>query len=73
MATTNRKAALEAQLSEIAGYPVEVTVRGLRDFTFSFDEVNHVATSAILKFFGDAAKFTVETDEECGTFIYASV
>lgn len=73
MTLTERKASLESQLSTIAGETVEVTIRGLRQFTFSFESVNQAATDAIVKFFGSQATLTVETDEECGTFIYAEV
>ncbi len=70
---TTRKANLENQLCQIAGVPVEVTVRGLRAFTFSFETVDAKAVAAIEKYFGDLAKLEVEVDEECGTFIYATV
>lgn len=73
-ATTNqRKAALENQLTQIAGVPVEVTIRGSRQFTFSFEAVNESAAAAIENFFGGQAKLEVEHDDECGTFIYATV
>lgn len=73
MTTTERKAALENQLTQIADVPVEVTIRGLRQFTFSFETVNESAVAAIERFFGQHAKFEVEYDDECGTFIYATV
>ena len=73
MNTSERIANLESQLSLIAGLPVEVTVRGLRDFTFSFETVNQSAADAILRFFDGQITAKVETDEECGTFIYATV
>lgn len=73
MTTTERKAALENQLTQIAGVPVEVTIRGLRQFTFSFETVNESAVAAIESFFGQHAKLEVEYDDECGTFIYATV
>jgi len=37
MSTTYRMKAIEASLSTIAGVPVEVTIRGDREFTFSMD------------------------------------
>lgn len=73
MTTIERKANLESQLSAIAGETVEVTIRGLRQFTFSFESVNQTATNAIVNFFGSQAALTVEADDECGTFIYAEV
>jgi phosphatidylserine decarboxylase len=73
MTTTERKQALENQLSQIAGLPVEVTIRGLRAFTFSFESVNASAVAAIENFFAGNLKMTVETDDECGTFIYATI
>lgn len=73
MTTTERKAALENQLTQIAGVPVEVTIRGLRQFTFSFEIVDESAVAAIESFFGVLAKLEVKYDDECGTFIYATV
>ncbi len=73
MTNSERIAKLESQLSAIAGVPVEITIRGLREFTFSFESVNQSATDAIVNFFGSQALVKVETDNECGTFIYATV
>jgi len=73
MTTIERKANLENQLSALAGVPVEITIRGERQFTFSFETVDANATAAIVKFFDNQARMTIETDEECGTFIYATV
>jgi hypothetical protein len=72
-AINSRKAALENQLSSLAGAPVEVTVRGLRQFTFSLETVNETAVAAIKAFFGQDAQLEVEYDNECGTFIYATM
>lgn len=60
-------------INAIAGRQVEITIRGERSFTFSFDEIDHKATEAIKAFFAGQAKIEVAEDEECGTFIYCEV
>lgn len=59
-----------ASINQIAGRQVEMTIRGDRDFTFSFDCIDSTATQKIVSFFKGSAKVEVETDIECGTFIY---
>lgn len=71
---THGKTALETQLTGIAGRPVEVTVRGDRKFTFSFDGQCEAAVAAVRRFFGSLARMTSSYDEECDlTCIYADV
>lgn len=60
-------------INQVAGREIEITIRGDRSFTFSFDEIDEVATRKICDFFKGSAKISVETDEECGTFIYCDV
>lgn len=60
-------------INTVAGRNVEITVRGARSFTFSFDCIDREATEKIVKFFAGHAKIEVAEDEECGTFIYADV
>ncbi|AOJ86701.1 hypothetical protein WS87_08465 [Burkholderia sp. MSMB0856] len=65
--------ALEAQLNAIAGRPLELTIRGARAFTFSFDEYDPAAGARVARFFSPMAVATVEADAECGTFVYVDV
>ena len=60
-------------INQVAGREVEITIRGERNFTFSFDAIDKVATSKICAFFEGQAKIKVHEDEECGTFIYCDV
>ncbi|HEX3163560.1 MAG TPA: hypothetical protein VHQ92_13365 [Pseudolabrys sp.] len=57
-------------ISKIAGRQVELTIRGERNFTFSFDDVDLKAANAIAEFFKGQGRVKIETDDECGTFIY---
>jgi hypothetical protein len=61
------------KINKVAGREVEVTVRGLRSFTFSFEDVDKEATRKICEFFKGHAKIEVQEDEECGTFIYCDI
>ena len=57
-----------ATITKIAGRSIELTIRGEKCFTLSFDCIDTLATSRLVKFFGNQCQ--VEEDEECGTFIY---
>lgn len=57
-----------ATIEKIAGRTIELTIRGDKSFTLSFDCIDKIATSRLVKFFGNACQ--VEENEECGTFIY---
>jgi hypothetical protein len=70
MNTTIATSLLEAKVSTIAGAPVELTVRGLQEFTFSTEVVNSDAAEKISAFFASHAKVEVVHDFECGTFVY---
>jgi hypothetical protein len=70
----SRKEALEAQISQLAGMRVELTVRGARSFTFSTFEITERLGDVLTKFFGKLATVRVEHDEECeGSFAYVEV
>ena len=71
MTTAARKARLEAQVSEVVGAPVEITIRGERKFTFSVDHINQDLEFYLVQFFGKAMSVdSVAIDDECGTFVY---
>lgn len=63
-------AAMEAKMSQVAGAPVELTIRGDKAFTFSFETMNEEAASKLAKFFESEANVCVEHDLECGSFVY---
>ena len=67
----SRKENLEAALAQVVGAPVEITVRGERDFTFSTDRIDQDFEFHLVKFFGAAMTLqSVDIDDECGTFVY---
>lgn len=57
-----------ASIQKIAGREIELTIRGDKSFTLSFDCIDKIATSKIVQFFKGQCE--VEEDDECGTFIY---
>lgn len=67
-----RHSNLEKALSEIFGVTVEITMRGQRDFTVSFEGENAVVADKIKKYFESATKkIEVDYDKECDhTAIY---
>lgn len=68
---TASKQAIEAKLSAIAGHAVEVTVRGDRAFTFSFDALDPYAAQRLADTVpGEIVN--IVADAECGTFIYVN-
>lgn len=73
MNAQQHKARLEDIMSKIAGYPVEITIRGERAFTFSFESVDTNAGDKLAAFMKDGgANVSVETDAELEmTFVYA--
>lgn len=73
MTNTERKTNLEKVISGIAGQPVALTIRGLKSFTFSTDEVTADLGEKISGYFGKMATVTVDHDEECGSFAYVEV
>ncbi|WP_175689671.1 hypothetical protein [Burkholderia anthina] len=77
MTTTSTAAAeltrLESSLQAVAGRPLELTIRGARAFTFSFDAYDPAAGARVARFFASMAVATVEADVECGTHVYVDV
>lgn len=62
---------LQADLSKLAGVPIEITIRGDRAFTISFDKIDAAITAKLVSFFSSGAKVSVETDDELdATFVY---
>ena len=45
------KQELENNMTKVAGIPVEITVRGKRSFTFSFEGKNETAAKKIQQYF----------------------
>lgn len=68
MARTKQQ--LEQVLTSIAGLPVEITIRGLRSFTMSFEAVDDAATARLTQYFAGQAQTSVMVDAETGTYIY---
>ncbi len=62
---SDRKANLEMTISNLAGVAVELTVRGLKEFTFSFDGHNRAAANRIAQYFGKLASCKIE-EVDCG-------
>jgi hypothetical protein len=61
---------LENQLSKITGENVEITIRGEKSFTFSFETKNETAANKIIRFFKSACKsiisnYDIECDQTC--------
>ena len=74
-ATANeRKNGLALRISQECGKACELTIRGEREFTFSFDGSDFAAAAKIVRFFGTAADCSIRYDEECEmTCVYVSV
>ena len=53
------KQELESNMTKVAGVLVEITIRGKKSFTFSFEGKNEVAAKKIQKYF---APVTLEYD-----------
>ena len=72
MTIAARKAALESTLTKVAGAPVEITIRGDREFTFSTEIVHQDLEFALFNYFAGAMQISAPTeiDNECGTFVY---
>ena len=61
-------------VSNVAGRQVELTVRGLREFTFSFEGIDLQAEKRIIGYFGNLAECNVsriddETDKFTSVFV----
>jgi GTP cyclohydrolase II len=73
LSTATRKRLLEEHISKIAGAPVSMTIRGLKEFTWSTEDRNDEAAEKIRAYFAAAAKsVTVAHDDECGSFVYVN-
>lgn len=53
------------EISAVAGRAVELTIRGQRNFTFSFEGRDDNASAKLVSFFRKEAKARSEYDEEC--------
>lgn len=52
-------------IEQVAGRSMEFTVRGDRNFTFSFEGRDDAAVSKVVEFFAAHAKVSAEYDEDC--------
>ena len=67
-------AAVIKTMEQVAGKAPELTVRGDRSFTLSYQTVERECADKIVEYFSTTtAKVTVEHDDECGTFIYLEI
>lgn len=75
MTASNPKANLENTLSVIAGEPVEITIRGDRNFTWYMESTRQEAVDKLVKFAKGDPRVSVEvmTDPEVGTCVYLDV
>lgn len=58
------KQELENNMTKVAGIPVEITVRGKKSFTFSFEGKNEMAVKKIQQYFASVS-LEYDYDEEC--------
>ena len=72
-ANGERKMNMTQTISQIAKRDVEITIRGDREFTFSFDDADHAAANRIKSFFGNTATVEIDVDDELGTCVYVSI
>lgn len=73
MTTAERKQGLAGIMSEAFGFPVEITIRGLHEFTISTDDVTPTLGDKVREFFATGSlPFDIRTehDDECGSFAY---
>lgn len=77
MTKTAQAARLEAIMSDVATHPVELTIRGARNFTFSTDDYKPEIEQKIAAYFGNAATVTghhvdpaEDEDGMGGSFVY---
>ena len=52
-------------IEQVAGRSMEFTVRGDRNFTFSFEGRDEEAVNKVVEFFAEQAKVSAEYDEDC--------
>lgn len=58
-----------ATLESICGIRPEITIRGEKAFTFSFDSVEREAAEKLARFFA-GHQASIDHDDECGTCVY---
>ena len=59
-----KKQELEINMTKVVGFPVEITIRGKRSFTFSFEGKNETAAKKIQQYFAPVL-LEYDYDEEC--------
>lgn len=64
---------IAAAINRVAGRDVEITIRGERSFTFSFDAIDERAKDRIMGYLHGHGSLVAVEDQECGTFIYLDV
>ncbi len=66
---------LESDLSDLAGTPVRITIRGKLSFTWSTEDRNEVAAEKLAGFASKypGATVTVHHDDECGSYVYVDI
>lgn len=68
-----KKQELEYNMTKVAGVPVEITIRGEKSFTFSFEGKNEVAAKKIQEYFNPVA-LDYDYDAECDlTCLYMNI
>lgn len=68
------KQELEYNMTKVAGVPVEITIRGEKSFTFSFEGKNEVAAKKIQEYFNPVASLDYDYDAECDlTCLYMNI
>lgn len=68
-----KKQELEYNMTQVAGVPVEITIRGEKSFTFSFEGKNEVAAKKIQEYFYPVV-LDYDYDEECDlTCLYMNI
>lgn len=63
MTTSNKTEILKQQLQLISGISVDITIRGKREFTFSFEGENKTAMQKIVDFFKNEVNSITATYE----------
>jgi hypothetical protein len=64
--TTSKKANMEAKLSSVCGFPVELTIRGLNQFTFSAEGRRNFSRAVkFLSLSGKVVSVDTDYDAEC--------
>lgn len=67
---------ITAELAKIAGQPVEITIRGETEFTWSLDKADDAAGQRLAEYARKDPRVTAEVttfDDGTGTFVYLSI